>query len=100
MSDAIAYLLVACQLLTAVVGVLFLVSGMDDLFIDICYLLRVLYKRLFVAPRYPALREQELRARAEQPIAVMIPAWQEPSVIRQMRVNARSSPDRSNHLNY
>ena len=98
MSDAIAYLLVACQLLTAVVGVVFLVSGMDDLFIDICYLLRVLYKRLFVAPRYPALREQELRARAEQPIAVMIPAWQESSVIRQMLLNTRSRLDYTNYV--
>jgi bacteriophage N4 adsorption protein B len=98
MSDAIAYLLVACQLLTAVVGVVFLVSGIDDLFIDICYLLRVLYKRLFVAPRYPALREQELRARAEQPIAVMIPAWQESNVIRQMLVNASSRLDYTNYV--
>jgi len=98
MSDTIAYLLVACQLLTAVVGVVFLVSGTDDLFIDICYLLRVLYKRLFVVPRYPALREQELRARPEQPIAVMIPAWQESSVIRQMLLNTRSRLDYTNYV--
>jgi len=98
MSDAIAYLLVACQLLTAVVGVVFLVSGIDDLFIDICYLVRVLYKRLFVVPRYPALREPELRARPEQPIAVMIPAWQESSVIRQMLLNTRSRLDYTNYV--
>ena len=98
MSDAIAYLLVACQLLTAVVGVVFLVSGIDDLFVDICYLVRVLYKRLFVAPRYPALREQELRVRPEQPIAVMIPAWQESSVIRQMLLNTRSRLDYTNYV--
>ena len=98
MSDAIAYLLVACQLLTAVVGVVFLVSGIDDLFIDICYLARVLYKRLLVAPRYPALREQALRARPEQPIAVMIPAWQESSVIRQMLLNTRSRLDYTNYV--
>ena len=97
MSDAIAYLLVACQLLIAVVGVVFLVSGTDDLLIDICYLVRVLYKRLFVAPRYPALREQELRARPEQPIAVVIPAWQESSVIRQMLLNTRSRIDYTNY---
>src|ERR1700716_3253312 len=84
MSDAIAYLLVAWPLLSAVVGVVFLVSGIDDLFIDICYLVRVLYKRLFVAPRYPALREQELRARPEEPIAVMIPACHESSGIPRM----------------
>ena len=98
MSDAIAYLLVACQLLTAVVGVVFLVSGIDDLFVDICYLVRVLYKRLFVAPRYPALREQELRVRPEQPIAVMIPAWRESSVIRQMLLNTRSRLDYTNYV--
>jgi len=98
MSDAIAYLLVACQLLTAVVGVVFLVSGIDDLFIDICYLVRVLYKRLFVVPRYPALREQELRARPEQSIAVMIPAWQESSVIRQMLLNTRGRLDYTNYV--
>ena len=98
MSDAIAYLLVACELLTAVVGVVFLISGIDDLFIDICYLARVLYKRLFVAPRYPALREQALRARPEQPIAVMIPAWQESSVIRQMLLNTRSRLDYTNYV--
>ncbi len=98
MSDAIAYLLVACQLLTAVVGVVFLVSGIDDLFVDICYLGRVLYKRLFVAPRYPALREQELRVRPEQPIAVMIPAWRESSVIRQMLLNTRSRLDYTNYV--
>ena len=98
MSDAIAYLLVACQLLTAVVGVVFLVSGIDDLFVDICYLVRVLYKRLFVAPRYPALREQELRVRPEQPIAVMIPAWRESSVIRQMLQNTRSRLDYTNYV--
>jgi len=97
MSDAIAYLLVACQLLTAVVGAVFLVSGLDDLFIDICYLARALYKRIFVAPRYPALSERELRARPEQPIAVMIPAWQESSVIRQMLLNTRGRLDYTNY---
>jgi adsorption protein B len=97
MSDAIAYSLVGCQLLTAVVGVVFLISGIDDLFIDICYFVRVLYKRLFVTPRYPALREQELRARPEQPIAVMIPAWQESGVIRQMLLNTRTRLDYTNY---
>ena len=97
MSDAIAYLLVACQVLTAVVGLVFLVSGIDDLFIDLCYLWRVLYKRVFIAPHHPPLRAQELRARSEQPIAVMIPAWHESSVIRQMLLNTL---DRLDYANY
>lgn len=98
MSDAIAYLLVASMALTAVVGVVFLVSGIDDLFIDICYLLRVLYKRLFVVTRYPALSERQLRARPEQPVAVMIPAWQESGVIRQMLLNTRRRLDYTNYV--
>src|SRR5437763_16536185 len=100
MSDAIAYLLVACELLTAVVGVVFLIRGIDDLFIDICYLARVLYTRVFVAPRYPALREQALRARPEQPIALMSPAWQEPSVIREMALNTRRTLDDTHHVTF
>lgn len=97
MSDVIAYLLVACQLVTAVAGGVYLVSGVDDLFIDICYLVRVLYKRLFIVPRHAPLAVEELLARAEQPIAVMIPAWQESSVIGQMLQNARNRLDYRNY---
>ena len=87
-SDLVPYLVVSVKLLTIVVSVVFLLSGIDDLFIDICYVLRSLYRRLFVMPRYHPLREQDLLEFPEQPIAVMIPAWDESAVSRPMLQNA------------
>jgi bacteriophage N4 adsorption protein B len=98
LTDAIAYVLVICTGSTMVVGMVFLVSGLDDLFIDLCYLARAVYKRLFVLPHHPRLREEDLRTRPEQPIAVMIPAWHESSVIRQMLRNTRARLDYSNYV--
>ena len=62
-SDTIAGILVIAKLLTAVAGVIFLLSGLDDLFIDACYAARVLYRRLFITPRHLPLTEDALRSR-------------------------------------
>jgi adsorption protein B len=97
-SDTIAGILVIAKLLTAVAGVIFLLSGLDDLFIDACYAARVLYRRLFITPRHLPLTEDALRSRAEQPIAVMVPAWDESAVIRAMLSNTRRSLSYSNFV--
>jgi bacteriophage N4 adsorption protein B len=94
--DFIAYLLVSVKLLMVLVSAVFLVSGIDDLFIDICYVLRNLYRRLFVMPRYRPLSEQDLLEFPEQPIAVMIPAWDESAVICPMLQNAVRTLDYHN----
>ncbi len=96
-SDLIAYLWVAALLLSVVVGFIFLVSGLDDLFIDCCYAGRTLYRRLFIYNRHQRLCEQDLYARPEQPIAVMVPAWDESAVIRKMLLNTLRNLD---YLNY
>lgn len=68
--------------LLAVVSVLFLVSGLDDLFIDIVYysrhLLLPLLNKNHLRVRFTL---EELRAKPEQPIALMIPCWRESAVI-------------------
>jgi adsorption protein B len=87
-SDFIPYLLISVKLLIILVSAVILLSGLDDLFIDICYGLRSLYRRVFVLPRYRSLSEQDLLGCPEQPIAVMIPAWDESAVIRPMLHNA------------
>ena len=87
-SDFIPYLLISVKLLMILVSTVILLSGLDDLFIDICYGLRSLYRRVFVLPRYRSLSEQDLLGCPEQLIAVMIPAWDESAVIRQMLHNA------------
>jgi bacteriophage N4 adsorption protein B len=67
-----------------IAGVCFLFSGIDDLFVDAYYYIRKLYRRLFVAKKYPQLTEDDLRKVAEKPIAILVPAWQEQAVIAQM----------------
>lgn len=78
--------------LTGFVAVSILVSGLDDLFIDVCYyggMARAAFRR--EPPRQ--LSEAELRALPEKPIAVMIPAWHEDAVIAKMLRNTLRTVD-------
>lgn len=72
-------------LVVAAIG--FILSGADDLFVDVYYYWRRLYRRLLVAKKYSKLTEEDLRTGAEQPIAVMIACWQEQAVIGKMLEN-------------
>lgn len=89
--------LVACKVLLAAVALAFLVSGLDDLFIDIVYAVRAVYRRLFITPHHAPLTEQTLREREEQWIAIMVPAWDESAVIRQMLLNMTAKLEYSNY---
>ena len=75
------------KFLLVVVSVGFFALGVDDLLVDICYAVRRLYRRLFVERRYKSLSESDLLEKSEQPVAIMIPTWQESGVIRQMLEN-------------
>ncbi len=77
--------------LTALVAVLVLVSGLDDLFIDIYYWVREAWRALTVRRRYAPLTAAQLRERPEQPMAIMIPAWHEYDVIAPMLANMVST---------
>jgi adsorption protein B len=97
MVEWIPYLWLILKVILVVVAVVFFISGLDDLFIDIYYALRSLYRRLFVAWRYQPLTEEQLLAPPEQAIAVMIPAWQEAPVIRRMLENTVQTFKYSNY---
>jgi adsorption protein B len=94
--DFIAYGLVFAKILLIVVGVIFFISGIDDLFIDLYYLIRAAYRRLFIKPKFPKRSEERLKSEPEKPLAVMIPAWQESAVIRPMLENTLRSLHYSN----
>jgi bacteriophage N4 adsorption protein B len=97
--DLIAYTLVTTKLIMIGVCFVFLISGLDDLFIDICYIVRTTYRRLFVLPRIRRLSEQDLLDCPEKPIAVLVPAWDESAVIRPMLINmARTLNYRNVHI--
>ena len=87
LTDLVPYLFIILTGLLWSVAVVFFVSGLDDFFIDMYYAVRTVYRRLFVLPRYRPLTEAQLLSSTEQPVAIMIPAWQESKVIRQMLEN-------------
>ncbi len=82
--DVIAAALVALKLLFIFVSLVFLACGLDDLFMDVCYGALTFYRRWFVLPKHPLPTEQELQDKPEQPIAILLPAWDESAVIRPM----------------
>ena len=95
--DALTYYLYGLRGLTWVLAVVLLVLGFDDLLIDIFYWLRrvVRYFR-FYRGGVPD-QDQLLVQGHEQPLAVMVPAWQEAGVIGEMARLAASSLDYENY---
>ncbi|HSU30276.1 MAG TPA: glycosyl transferase family protein [Bryobacteraceae bacterium] len=87
MLDFSSWLLVFAHLLLGFVGVIFFLSGIDDLFIDLNFVCRSLFRKLFISPKHKKLTIEDLRAAPEQAVAIMIPAWDESAVIRQMLLN-------------
>jgi adsorption protein B len=77
--------------LTAFVAVAILLSGLDDLFIDLCYYGALARSALSPERRRPQVREAELEALPEKRVAVMIPAWREEAVIGRMLRNTLRS---------
>lgn len=66
------------------VALVILLSSVDDTVVDFYYWMRRLYRHFNVQPKYRRLTEDQLRAKAEQPLAIMIPAWHEYDVIAPM----------------
>lgn len=97
MLEFTSWLLVFAHLLLGFILVMFLLSGVDDLFIDVNFIWRSLFRRLFVTPKHKRLSVDELRAVPEQPIAVMVPAWDESVVIRRMLENTLGILEYSNY---
>ncbi|WP_026096738.1 glycosyl transferase family protein [Ideonella sp. B508-1] len=86
------------EVLTAAVAVIVLISGLDDLFIDLWYWAREAYRALTIKRRYAPLTAQQLRERSEQPMAIMVPAWLEYDVIAPMLANMVSTLEYSDYV--
>ncbi|CAH0308922.1 hypothetical protein SRABI130_04993 [Pseudomonas sp. Bi130] len=83
---------------TIVVAVLILISSLDDLFIDLWYWSRRLFRKFTVGRKYRPLTAEQLMARDEQPLAIMVPAWLEYDVIAPMIENMVSTLDYQNYV--
>ncbi|HLI02930.1 MAG TPA: glycosyl transferase family protein [Terracidiphilus sp.] len=65
-------------------AVLYLLAGLDDLFMDLLYWCRPMQRWLSGDIRKIEVQEEELRACPEQWIAILVPAWDESAVIARM----------------
>ncbi|SDV46542.1 glycosyl transferase family protein [Chitinasiproducens palmae] len=74
-----------------------LISSIDDVFIDVYFWVREVWRSLTVKRRYPSLTVAQLMERDEQPIAIMIPAWHEYDVIAAMVENMVETLDYENY---
>lgn len=70
-----------------ILAVLFLISGVDDLFFDLVHYTRVIYRKLFLGRLIHPVTVRQLDEVPEQRVAVMIPAWDESAVIARMLLN-------------
>lgn len=93
MVEAVAIYWFAVKLILIGTAVVIFVSGLDDLFIDLCYWTRRIYRSLVIYRRHPRLREEQLQSVPEQYMAIMVPAWHEADVIAWMLENAVSTFD-------
>lgn len=80
------------------VAFIFVISGIDEFFIDLCYFFRETYRKLFITKHNKRLTEEQLLAKPEQAIAVMIPCWDESAIIRQMLENTIKTINYSNYV--
>src|SRR5262245_19351663 len=83
--------------LNIVVAIVYLVSGLDDLFIDIFYWVRALYRRVVLRRRIRPITEADLGSIPQKWAAIWIPAWHEHEVIDQMLQNTLESVDYRNY---
>lgn len=82
--DVVATYLYALKFIAITVAVLILISALDDLIIDVVYWVRRAWRATTVYRAHERLDCCALTAPAEKPLAIMVPAWHETGVIRQM----------------
>ncbi|MCD5976532.1 MULTISPECIES: glycosyl transferase family protein [Pseudomonas] len=86
------------EVATIVIAVLILISSLDDLFIDLWYWSRRIFRSFTAGRKYRPLTADQLLARDEQPLAIMVPAWLEYDVIAPMIENMVSTLDYQNYV--
>lgn len=85
--DILATVMVIMKALLMVLSVIFIIFGMDELFIDVASIVLHIRKKLIMRT-HPRLSDTQLFEKEEQYIALMIPCWDESAVIRNMVENA------------
>lgn len=82
--------------LLVTLAVLFVISGLDDLFIDVYYWTRYVW-RLWKTRHYQPMTYEQLATKKEQFIAVLVPCWKEANIIETMLKHNCYSIDYKNY---
>lgn len=97
MVDAFATYLYGIKVIAITLATLMLISGLDDLFIDIVYWFRRARRFFTVYRRHAYMSYRELYKPDEKPLAIMVPAWNETGVIGHMAELAATTLDYENY---
>jgi len=95
--DVFATYLYALKFIAVGLAVLILISGLDDLIIDVVYWVRRGWRAATVYRTHDRLDYRALSQPSEKPLAIMVPAWHETGVIRQMAELAATTLDYENY---
>lgn len=95
--DIFATYLYGLKYIAIALAIMMLISGLDDIFIDIVYWLRKARRALTVYRRHKPMSYQELYSPDEKPLAIMVPAWNETGVIGNMAELAATTLDYENY---
>lgn len=97
MVDIIATYLYGLRYIALLLMILLLIFAIDDLIIDIYYWTRRCWRFLTIYRHRPVFNEQQLFTAREQPLAIMVPAWNEVGVIGKMAEFAATELDYENY---
>ncbi len=85
------------KLAFVVTAMLILLSNIDDAFVDLYYIIHKIRRKFFIYQKFRPFQAEDILAKEEQFFAIMIPAWQEASIIQAMLKNTFST---YNYQNY
>lgn len=97
MVDIFANYLYGLKVIVIALSIMLLISGIDDLFIDIIFWIRRIKRYFTIYSRRGYMSYTELYKPDEKPLAIMVPAWQETGVIGNMAQLAASTLDYENY---
>jgi adsorption protein B len=93
MSEAFDFYITLLRVLAIGLAVIVLISGVDDLFIDVVYWARRIWRAITVYRVHDRMTDRALKEMSERPFAIMVPAWNETGVIGKMAELAATTLD-------
>src|ERR687887_28864 len=91
--DVFATYLYALKFIAIFLALVILISGIDDLVIDVVYWVRRLWRWVTVYRLHDRLDPKALYEPTEKPFAILVPAWKERGVIGKMAELAATTLD-------